>query len=114
MLTKPQHGWTHFESNGRHLGRASDISDVPVILLDALLEYFSPNNKCSLNVVMDAEGWDVGFAEVGEDFFFFDTATNSDIPNFISLSKNTPYFAKECIANFAKEIADDIERDLDD
>ena len=114
MLTKPQHGWTHFESNGRHLGRVSDISDVPMILLDALLEYFSPNNKCALNVVMDAEGWDVGFVEVGEDFFFFDTATNSDIPNFISLSKNTPYFAKECIANFAKEIADDIERDLDD
>lgn len=114
MFTIPQNGWADITWDGNDLGRISGIDDVPCMILDALIQYFTVGNKLPFGVVFDAEGWDVGFTEVAEELYFFDTKTNGDIPNFVNLSAATQYLGNECIRKMAGELILDFETSLDD
>lgn len=114
MFTTPKNGWADIVWDGNYLGRISGIDDVPCVFLDALIQYFTVGNKLPFGVAFDAEGWDVGFAEVAENLYFFDTKTNGDIPNFINLSATTHCTGNECIRKMADELILDFETSLDD
>lgn len=74
----------------------------------------SVGNKLPFGVVFEAEGWDVGFTEVAENLYFFNTKTNGDIPNFVNLSASTHYTGNECVRKMADELILDLEIFLDD
>ena len=114
MFTIPQNGWADIVWDGNNLGRISGIDDVPCMILDALIQYFTAGNKLPFGVVFDAEGWDVGFTEVAEELYFFDTKTNGTIPNFVNLSAAAHCSGNECIRKMAGELILDFETSLDD
>ena len=68
MLGKPQNGWTIISYNGREFAEASYIDDVPLMVLDELLAYYTePEHK--FNLVFDNEPIEIGFVEFASEVY---------------------------------------------
>ena len=99
MITNPKYGWCNFEL-GNFKGAPSCLTDVPVDLLEAFIEYHTKG--------MGAAWLD----EEGEEFILVITPYSL----FIIEEKDKPVlhdFSELQIDKLEKELIDDIEKDLD-
>lgn len=98
MITNPKHGWCRFEL-GDFKGSPSYLTDVPVELLDAFIDYYTKGHGMA---------W---FDEEGTEF----TLVITPYSLFIIEEKEEPVlhdFSEMKIENLEKELIEDIEKDL--
>lgn len=99
MITNPKYGWCNFEL-GNFKGTPSCLTDVPVDLLEAFIEYHTKGMGAA---------W---FDEEGAEF----TLVITPYSLFIIEEKDKPVlhdFSEMQIDKLEKELIDDIEKDLD-
>lgn len=120
MLSKPKHGWTTIEVFGVQLGTASYLYDVPMLTLDAFIQYFSniqEQEKASLSITYDAEGYSFGLVTWNDTIYAIDDC--GDTEPFVRLSevktKDGQYVSvKEGLQVLGAELIDDIQSNIDD
>lgn len=100
MISNPKHGWCTFKL-GDFVGTPSYLTDVPVDLLNAFIDY-------------NTRGYGVAvFDEEGSDFILLLTNYNQSV--FIIEEKDEAIlhdFSDMSIDNLEKELLEDIEHDL--
>lgn len=127
MLGKPFAGWSHIEVNGRYVGTGSYLDWIPGIVIEACVRYlreaekdikrwgYSPGGY-GFNIMFDAEGWNFGITEIGDDFYTYDT--KGEKPPYVRLEEIDlrPYNwdGSRFIRAILKEAAADIKRDFED
>ena len=98
MISNPKHGWSNFDLKTFH-GTPSYLTDVPVDLLNAFIQYHSTGTGIA---------W---FDEEGTEF----TLVITPYSLFIIEEKDEPVlhdFSEINIGNLEKELIEDIEKDL--
>ena len=98
MISNPKHGWSNFDLKVFH-GTPSYLTDVPVDLLNAFIQYHSTGTGIA---------W---FDEEGTEF----TLVITPYSLFVIEEKNKPVlhdFSEINIDNLEKELIEDIEKDL--
>lgn len=98
MISKPKHGWSNFDLKAFH-GTPSYLTDVPVDLLNAFIQYHTTGTGIA---------W---FDEEGTEF----TLVITPYSLFIIEEKDEPVlhdFSEIKINNLEKELIEDIEKDL--
>lgn len=98
MISNPKHGWCNFDLKVFH-GTPSYLTDVPVDLLNAFIQYHTTGTGIA---------W---FDEEGTEF----TLVITPYSLFIIEEKNEPVlhdFSEIKINNLEKELIEDIEKDL--
>lgn len=122
MLGKPENGWTSISVGNEVIGGASYLTDVPMDILDSLIDYFSSlrNEKnVKFEVVFDAEGWMFGITQIMDDLYVYDSRTD-DIDK-LNLKRINPEIygmkayaqAWDTLQNVAREVVDDIFDNID-
>lgn len=99
MFSKPKYGWTHV-SIGEFEGEASYITEVPIDVLDAFIDYY----KLHKNICVD-------FNEEGSTFVL---VVSSDIDIFVISEREqiTTYKIDMSVDELANEIINDFEQDI--
>lgn len=98
MISNPKHGWSNFDLKAFH-GTPSYLTDVPVDLLNAFIQYHTTGTGIA---------W---FDEEGTEF----TLVITPYSLFIIEEKDEPVlhdFSEIKINNLEKELIEDIEKDL--
>ena len=98
MISNPKHGWSNFDLKAFH-GTPSYLTDVPVDLLNAFIQYHTTGTGIA---------W---FDEEGTEF----TLVITPYSLFIIEEKDKPVlhdFSEMKINNLEKELIEDIEKDL--
>ena len=98
MISNPKHGWSNFDLKTFH-GTPSYLTDVPVDLLNAFIQYHTTGTGIA---------W---FDEEGTEF----TLVITPYSLFVIEEKNKPVlhdFSEIKINNLEKELIEDIEKDL--
>lgn len=98
MISNPKHGWSNFDLKAFH-GTPSYLTDVPVDLLNAFIQYHTTGTGV------------VWFDEEGTEF----TLVITPYSLFIIEEKDEPVlhnFSEMNIDNLYKELIEDIEKDL--
>ena len=98
MISNPKHGWSNFDLKTFH-GTPSYLTDVPVDLLNAFIQYHTTGTGIA---------W---FDEEGTEF----TLVITPYSLFVIEEKNKPVlhdFSEINIDNLEKELIEDIEKDL--
>ena len=98
MISNPKHGWSNFDLKTFH-GTPSYLTDVPVDLLNAFIQYHTTGTGIA---------W---FDEEGTEF----TLVITPYSLFIIEEKDEPVlhdFSEINIGNLEKELIEDIEKDL--
>ena len=98
MISNPKHGWSNFDLKTFH-GTPSYLTDVPVDLLNAFIQYHTTDTGIA---------W---FDEEGTEF----TLVITPYSLFVIEEKNKPVlhdFSEINIDNLEKELIEDIEKDL--
>jgi len=98
MISNPQHGWSNFDLRVFH-GTPSYLTDVPVDLLNAFIQYHTTGTGVA---------W---FDEEGAEF----TLVITPYSLFVIEEKDKPVlhdFSEIKINNLEKELIEDIEKDL--
>lgn len=98
MISNPKHGWSNFDLKTFH-GTPSYLTDVPVDLLNAFIQYHTTGTGIA---------W---FDEEGAEF----TLVITPYSLFVIEEKNKPVlhdFSEIKINNLEKELIEDIEKDL--
>lgn len=98
MISNPKHGWSNFDLRVFH-GTPSYLTDVPVDLLNAFIQYHTTGTGV------------VWFDEEGTEF----TLVITPYSLFVIEEKNKPVlhdFSEMKINNLEKELIEDIEKDL--
>lgn len=100
MISNPKHGWCDFEL-GSFRGTASYLTDVPIDLLDAFIDYYTKG----YGVVV--------FDEEGSEFILVLTRYNNGIfvieeRDFVAIND----FSSKNPDDLAKELISDLENDL--
>lgn len=98
MISNPKHGWSNFDLKAFH-GTPSYLTDVPVDLLNAFIQYHTTGTGMA---------W---FDEEGTEFTFVITPYSL----FVIEEKDKPVlhdFSEMKINNLEKELIEDIEKDL--
>ena len=98
MISNPKHGWSNFDLKTFH-GTPSYLTDVPVDLLNAFIQYHTTGTGIA---------W---FDEEGTEF----TLVITPYSLFVIEEKNQPVlhdFSEINIDNLEKELIEDIEKDL--
>lgn len=120
MLSKPKHGWTTIEVFGNRIGAASYLDDVPILTLDAFIQYFSniqEQGDASFSITYDAEGFSFGLVTWNDTIYAIDNC--GDAEPFVRLlevkTKNGQYVSvKEGLQALGTELIDDIQSNIDD
>lgn len=99
MISNPKHGWCDFNIDG-FSGQASYITDVPIDLLDAFINFWTVHP--SLAVYFDEEG--SSFTLVINPYSVY-IIEEKEIDNLIYINNN--------IENLTLELINDIESDFD-
>lgn len=98
MISNPKHGWSNFDLKAFH-GTPSYLTDVPVDLLNAFIQYHTTGTGIA---------W---FDEEGTEF----TLVITPYSLFVIEEKDEPIlhdFSEMKINNLEKELIEDIEKDL--
>lgn len=98
MISNPKHGWSNFDLKAFH-GTPSYLTDVPVDLLNAFIQYHTTGTGIA---------W---FDEEGTEF----TLVITPYSLFVIEEKDKPVlhdFSEMKINNLEKELIEDIEKDL--
>ena len=117
IFTTPRAGWTAWSVNGHKIGPISWISDVPSDFCFACMHYLSHHNDDlqieGFNVHFDAEGYETGIVQIGDNFYSYDTETN-DPPYINNLTLLSDGDKKDFIKMILGEAVEDFEKDFDE
>lgn len=127
MLSKPWCGWTQVIINNEKLGSASYLDWVPGLVLDPCIRYLtacteSQNNYdfigggYGFNIEFDAEGYNFGLVEIGNNLYSYDTCADKE--PYINLKEidlsEYNYNCYEFIYTLTKEVISDLETNYED
>ena len=100
MISNPKHGWCNFKL-GNFQGSPSYLTDVPVDLLDAFIDYYTKGHGVA---VFDEEGsyFTLLLTRYNWGIFIIEETNDSILYDFSDMNSD----------NLAKELISDIENDL--
>lgn len=121
MLSKPVHGWSTVKI-GVFKKTASYLTDVPMDLLDAFIQYFNEKNHLPFGVNFEGESEGMfGIIEIGDELYLHTElfSEETDVMRELKLIKPEDYgfgyFArpKELLRKMAEEVIADIKENLE-
>mgnify|MGYP007063240315 CR=1 FL=1 len=114
MLTKPHAGWCKIKIGVMELGTVSYMTDVPMDLLNAFIQYLSENNCLNFGVQFDAEGYSFGLIEFNDTLYFIHNNTSESVPVLQEIAPSLSALCPDSSRNMIKRLARELYYDIED
>lgn len=118
MLSSPRAGWTEVTVFGKTYGEASYIDDVPIMTLNAFINYFSSfsNGYGAFSLSYDAESYSFGLVEWNGELYAVNNT--GDTEPYLCIEKikdpeNPHVGARPILMKLADELLEDISENID-
>lgn len=110
ILSKPWCGWCPIEIGGLHLGSASYLTDVANDFLDALLQFFVPDNVLPFGITFDGEGYEFGILSISDELYAYTTATATGVPELHAIYEDLGL--RDAVHDIGMQVCDDISANI--